>query len=68
MLIKSKKEITKEQFKCLQKCDVKELYSYIENEAINSSFHPAAYGFSSPNILQKDDKYFVTWEHWDSAD
>lgn len=68
MLIKSIKEITKEQFKCLQKYNVKELYSYIENEARNSPFNPAGYGFFNPKILKEDDKYFVVWEHYDSCD
>lgn len=68
MFVQSQKEITKEKFEYLQDCEIKEFYNFIENEAMNSPFHPCAYGFGSPSILYKDDKYFVTWKRWDSCD
>ena len=68
MFVKSTKKITKEQYEYLQGCNVKNLYTFVENEAMESPFPPNAYGFSNPGITQKDDEYFVTWEHWDSCD
>lgn len=68
MFVKSTKEITKEQYEHLCNCDRKEFNDFVENEAAHSPFPPAGYGFSSPDVLCKDDKYFVTWEHWDSCD
>lgn len=66
--MQSVKEITKEQFEYLQNCDRKEFYDFVENEAVHSPFHPAGYGLYNPNILNKEDKYFITWEHLDSCD
>ena len=68
MFEQSVSEISKEQFEHLQNCEVSEFHNFIENEAAKSLFPPCAYGFSSPSILYKDDKYFVVWKHWDSCD
>lgn len=68
MIVESKKKITAEQFEHIQNYDTKELYDFIENEAANSLFNPAGYGFLNPRLLVMNDEYFVTWQHYDSCD
>ncbi|MGL5330688.1 MAG: hypothetical protein ACRDD7_15580 [Peptostreptococcaceae bacterium] len=67
--LSSKQEITKELYDKLKSFNRGDLSRYIENEiAVESEYHPAGYGFSSPELLEIDGKYYAKWMHWDSCD
>lgn len=68
MFVETRKEITKEQFDYLKTCDLDDFHDYILNIAMHSAFHPAGYSFISPKIINEDDKYYVSWQHYDSCD
>lgn len=68
MLVTTKKEITKEEFEHLITRDVSEFYDYIENIACHSAFHPSAYGFLTPKVMNEEGIYYVSWQHYDSCD
>lgn len=66
-MVESRKEITKEEYERL-KYDLKELRNFALEAACNSPYPPFGYGFYDYRVAQEGDKYFVTWEHWDSCD
>lgn len=67
--LSSKEEISKELYQELRSLSHEKMSNYIKNEiAANSGWHPMGYGFSSPELLKLDDKYYAKWTHWDSCD
>lgn len=68
MLVETRKEITKEEFEYLQTCDVDEFHDYIANLTLKSPFPCCGYGFYAPKIMRLEDKFYASWQRYDSCD
>ena len=68
MFVESVIEITKYDYKKLLAGSYSDIYSYVLERSNNSPYPACGYGFYSPRILQKEGKYYISWQHFDSCD
>ena len=70
--IKSIAEITEEEYNkliLLENEDRKAFHEMIEEIAYRSPFNPSAYDCTVPmEVFQLSDKYYASWNRWDSCD
>ena len=62
------REITKEQYHQLEQMEPKQAYNFIEGIAWHSGYHPAGYGFYSPQFYIQGVKHIVSWLCGNSCD
>ena len=61
-------EIPEYDYRRLLVSSYREIYDYVLSKANNSAYPACGYGFYSPRILRKDNKSYVSWEHFDTCD
>ena len=68
MFTKSIKEINQLDYNRLLTSSYSDLYSYILEKANDSAYPACGYGFYSPRMYRKDNRCYISWEHYDSCD
>lgn len=67
-ILKSKVQITQDEYNKLLQCSQVEIHDYISEIANKSTYPPCGYGFFSPCLCKEGENYFVSWEHLNSCD
>ena len=67
-IIKTKLEITKEEFDYMTMCTLDDYHQKCCDLAKRGGFHPAGYDMFHEHIKQEGNTYYFIWDHYDSCD